>query len=161
MPCRDGGVAPVSASERTRIAQEKFDSLNERASLGGDLLREYLLGNVAVQRILPLLNQKLEEEIKNLRDTHLVSAIEFDRVCDLVGEYEELNTLVTSIGKDTLSAKDKVVIEQRQIQHRNEDLIRLMKTFADSGDRDRLRVVIDADPNKPLQAQLGFDPDEF
>lgn len=48
-----------------------------------------------------------------------------------------------------------------QIKHRKEDLARLEKTFRDSKDAERLGKVMLADPNHPLEPQLGFDPDKF
>lgn len=53
------------------------------------------------------------------------------------------------------------LIEKEQIAHRKEDLKRLEKTFKESKDAQRLGLVVLADPTKPLEPQLGFDPDEF
>lgn len=48
-----------------------------------------------------------------------------------------------------------------QIAHRKEDLRRLEKVFRASKDAEKLGKVILADPNKPLEKQLGFDPDAY
>jgi len=48
-----------------------------------------------------------------------------------------------------------------QIAHRKEDLRRLEKTFRASKDAEKLGKVMLADPNKPLEKQLGFDPDAY
>lgn len=48
-----------------------------------------------------------------------------------------------------------------QIKHRKEDLARLEKTFRKSKDAEKLGRVMLADPNKPLEKQLGFDPDAY
>ena len=52
-------------------------------------------------------------------------------------------------------------VEADQIKHRKEDLARLEKTFRASKDAERLGKVILADPKKPLEPQLGFNPDDF
>lgn len=61
-------------------------------------------------------------------------------------------------------------VKTAQSKHRKEDLARLEKTFREqiaSGeafDEDLYRLlglVIMADPEKELQPQLGFDPDDF
>lgn len=165
MPCHTDPPSSTEYAQRNEVT-EQLDSLNERATHGADLLREYILGNVAVQRIMPLLNMRLAEEFDKLEDisrTHWLKADSayVKQVHELVTEYEEMNELVATIGKDTLSAADKAVIEARQKQHRSDDLRRLMKTFADSGDKDKLLAVINATPDKPLAVQLGFDPDDF
>jgi hypothetical protein len=48
-----------------------------------------------------------------------------------------------------------------QIAHRKEDLRRLEKTFRKLKDAEKLGRVMLADPNKPLEKQLGFDPDAY
>jgi hypothetical protein len=48
-----------------------------------------------------------------------------------------------------------------QIAHRKEDLRRLEKVFRASKDAEKLGKVMLADPNKPLEKQLGFDPDAY
>lgn len=53
------------------------------------------------------------------------------------------------------------MVETDQIAHRKEDLRRLKRTFTKSRDAERLGKVMLADPKKPLEPQLGFDPDEF
>jgi hypothetical protein len=52
-------------------------------------------------------------------------------------------------------------INAAQIKHRKEDLQRLEQTFRTSKDAEKLGLVMLADPNKPLEPQLGFDPDAY
>lgn len=59
----------------------------------------------------------------------------------------------------TASFLKKVNLDQ--IAHRKEDLRRLEKVFRASKDAEKLGKVILADPNKPLEKQLGFDPDAY
>lgn len=73
-----------------------------------------------------------------------------------------------------------VSITADQVAHRREDLRRLEQVFRDylaeafmsqgpdalftqdfKDTAERLQKVLDADPNKPLEPQLGFDPDEY
>jgi len=53
------------------------------------------------------------------------------------------------------------LIRKNQIAHRKEDLARLKKTFTKSKDAEKLGLVMLADPNKPLEDQLGFSPDVY
>lgn len=48
-----------------------------------------------------------------------------------------------------------------QLAHRKEDLRRLEKVFRASKDAEKLGKVMLADPSKPLEKQLGFDPDAY
>jgi hypothetical protein len=72
----------------------------------------------------------------------------------------------------TIPAKVLKLIEKDQVKHRKEDLIRLEKTFRDqiaaTNDHARERIlyellgrVVVAVPSKPLEPQLGFDPDKY
>jgi hypothetical protein len=53
------------------------------------------------------------------------------------------------------------LIGKNQVKHRKEDLKRLKKVFMQSKDAEKLGLVMLADPTKPLEPQLGFDPDAF
>lgn len=53
------------------------------------------------------------------------------------------------------------LIAEKQIEHRKEDLKRLEKTFREKKDAERLGKTMLADPQFPLEPQLGFDPDAF
>ena len=59
----------------------------------------------------------------------------------------------------TASFLKKVNLDQ--IAHRKEDLRRLEKVFRTSKDAEKLGRVILADPTKPLEKQLGFDPGAY
>lgn len=52
-------------------------------------------------------------------------------------------------------------VQAQQVKHRKLDLRRLEQTFTKSKDAERLAKVWSADPNLPLEPQLGFDPDVF
>lgn len=52
-------------------------------------------------------------------------------------------------------------ISVSQVAHRKEDLARLEEVFRSTKDYYNLGRVVAADPTKPLEEQLGFDPDKF
>lgn len=52
-------------------------------------------------------------------------------------------------------------VGSEQVKHRKEDLARLEATFRKSKDAEKLGLVMLADPTKPLEKQLGFDPDAY
>jgi hypothetical protein len=80
---------------------------------------------------------------------------ELDR---LTRENDRLRELVLT---GAVNPDERKKIEKEQIKHRKEDLARLKKTFTDQRDAKRLGLVMLADPKRPLEAQLGFDPDDF
>lgn len=59
------------------------------------------------------------------------------------------------------TAKTMKVVNANQVKHRKEDLARLEATFRKSRDAEKLGLVMLADPTKPLEKQLGFDPDAY
>lgn len=167
MGCRSDYMEPT-AEERGAAAEirSQFEEIGDRATAGADILREYLLGNVAAQRILDKVNQPLASEFDHLcavDDKNYVKVSKDFRtqVQLLVNTYEQINDLVKTTGKDSLDDETKAWLMNAQIDHRKEDLARLMKVFAGLGDTENLRKVIDADPMQPLAPQLGFDADDF
>lgn len=60
-----------------------------------------------------------------------------------------------------LSDDEILGIRNAQTAHRCEDLKRLRDACVMADDWERLRKVLNADPSKPLEPQLGFDPDSF
>jgi hypothetical protein len=167
MPCRSEYMEP-NANEKGAAAEirSQFEEIGDRATASADTLREYLLGNVAAQKILTVVNQPLADEFERLEELNTKNYVKvsepfLSQVERLVSEYVNVNEIVTHTGKDSLDDELKAEILEVQIEHRKADLARLMKTFAASGDTERLRKVIDADPMEPLTVQLGFSPDEF
>ena len=106
---------------------------------------------------------------------------------DLTHENDQLReailNIVTVLGSDAENLVPSAFfkkIQKNQVEHRKEDLRRLDETFraylwaavAEQGTaafttKDfqdtmvRIHAVQDADPNEPLEPQLGFDPDEY
>lgn len=67
-----------------------------------------------------------------------------------------------------LSPEVAKLFEKEQTEHRKVDLKRLQKTFLKKVkdhpagvNYERLGRILAADPTKPLESQLGFDPDQF
>lgn len=90
-------------------------------------------------------------------DTKIIQATQ-----KAVREYRTADKLYIKIaaGGD-LTDHQRTQVQKKQVSHREEDLRRLMKTFGVMGDRAKLQVVIVADPNLPLDPQLGFSPDDY
>lgn len=167
MPCRSDYMEPNEKEKAAAASTRKaFESLGNRATHGADVLREYLLGQGTTDSILKYVNLPLEDEYILLRKHDDASYVKVDAafrayVNVLVEDYIFYNDMVTITGRDNLSPEQHAEVEKAQIAHREQDLSRLMKTFAESGDRVRLRAVLDADNTLPLAPQLGFDPDDF
>lgn len=80
---------------------------------------------------------------------------EADRLREIIIE-AVINKAVPKVDKKFMS-----LIVARQVAHRQMDLDRLADTFNKNKDAERLAKVWAADPAKPLEPQLGFDPDDF
>jgi hypothetical protein len=86
------------------------------------------------------------------------------RLDELTVEADQLRELVIAfVEGDTPEVPQKLLnlIKRRQTAHRKEDLERLEKTFIASKDTERLAKVWAASPKRPLEPQLGFNPDSF
>lgn len=95
--------------------------------------------------------KKLENKFrKDLNKLTLENDILRDVILDIADTNPEL-----------IPAKILKMVEAEQIKHRKEDLKRLEKTFRKTKDAERLGKVMLADPNKPLEPQLGFNPDTY
>jgi len=171
MPCRyDPTEAEIEAAREKKFAlqtkpmREALDRLTHE----NDVLREALLA------LRPYtLVKTLSGIIKKVDDDQWSNIFDEERD-QIVGAFE---AYLEELGIPS-DVWDK--IQEDQVEHRKEDLRRLEKTFNDkladlykSGRRwdgfkeerntlfDRLRKVEEADPDKPLAPQLGFDPDDF
>lgn len=168
MPCRSDYMEPTGEERaQTKALREEFQALGDAACADADVLREYALGNVAAERILGRVNKDYGDKYNKLvlrnRDLYIkVSESVIGDVLVLVLDYHEADRLAHDKAAGKPLADDELDnAEVVQIEHREADLRRLMKTFGETGDRERLRKVLDADNTKPLAPQLGFDPDEF
>lgn len=173
MPCRMDvpEFGPIRTPNRPNL--KKFIALGDKATYSADVVREYLLTGTGLE--------PLEDHVGESFDfTHALSKLEADLTRDsnlqlmpddtkiiqatqkAVREYRTADKLYIKIaaGGD-LTDHQRTQVQKKQVSHREEDLRRLMKTFGVMGDRAKLQVVIVADPNLPLDPQLGFSPDDY
>ena len=170
MPCRSDYMEPTEREKnRGNKIVTDLNTLADELTYANDVLREYLLGETKVRPLGHVnLTDRFSSTLKRLKDQRgglYAPAIPrslpglFSHVKELLAEYQVLNAFVTRTR--VIHVTDMDTIRERQNEHREADLSRLMKTFAASGDRLRLRAVLDADSTKPLEPQLGFSPDDF
>lgn len=96
-----------------------------------------------------------EDRAKMVRDLDTMT-VEADRLRELVIALVEGEMSPADVPADIVKE-----IQRRQVAHREEDLKRLEETFIKKKDHERLALVWKAKPAKPLEPQLGFDPDDF
>lgn len=104
------------------------------------------------------------EAANNARDEKLIKP--FRKKLDRLTHENDMLREIVIAWRDGNGISDKLeefvdTLEDTQIAHRKEDLARLRETFKQSGDFERFEKVVLADPERPLEDQLGFDPDEF
>ena len=95
-------------------------------------------------------------EIRTVTDPALVAKLD-----KLTHENDMLREALLAVPQEHVDAKVRRLIAKDQVAHRKEDLKRLRETFQRNLDFGRFEKVILADPKKPLEPQLGFDPDAF
>lgn len=165
MPCRSDYMEPTAEERKaTRELRESVEALGDKLTYSMDVIREYLLGNMELPATLAFINFDADGEYVRLREKNdklyvKVPAETMAQVNKMVSQYEELNELATRM--EPPSKKQLQKIEKDQIEHRERDLRRLMKTLAAAGERELLKRVLDADNKKPLAPQLGFNPDDY
>lgn len=171
MPCRveesPDEVAARLSAEKDKFIAEAIEPWMERANElthENDMLRETLLALQPYQLVTVL------DEIIQRVDDENWSNIYAEERSQIVGAFETwLEDNLQGVTKETW---DK--IQADQVEHRKEDLRRLQLTFKDMWmkiadmESDAANVIWEkwdrvrkADPQKPLQPQLGFDPDDF
>lgn len=162
MPCGMQSIR-VNRTETNKDLLQIGDELTHRL----DLVRESLLAGATPD--FSANDAKWAETIEEARHAHdfeisgpthgtLTDEAVLNEVISLFDEYLKYKTLYSE-GKITKSVLKK--IERDQVKHRKEDLKRLAHEFIESGHHAGLDKVLNADPTKPLEGQLGFDPDQF
>lgn len=167
MPCRSDYMEPTPRElEETRKLRERTQALADRAVYASDMLREYLLDNLSEKEILEYvghsyeMSQQLDDIATKNRGLYVkMPEGHWKQAYDEVSRYCVLDNFATRMEPPT--KKQMQTIERQQIEHRKKDLARLLKVLGEAGDVERLRKVIDADPSKMLEPQLGFSPDDF
>lgn len=164
MPCH---VDPPSPQE-LRLADEYFtksvalfDDLTHR----NDVIREWLLnptvetGKSVLKAVKGDLKSKFKE-LERLANQSTYASPNHKYYEKAQSAHAEFLWL-TSLDVSALAGDEREHIENVQTEHRKADLKRLAATFVEKWDMESLKKVIDADPTKPLEPQLGFDPDAF
>jgi hypothetical protein len=95
-------------------------------------------------------------EIRTMVDPTLAAKLD-----KLAHENDMLREALLAVPQEHVDTKVRRLISKNQVEHRKEDLARLKETFRQRNDFGRFEKVILADPKKPLEPQLGFDPDAF
>ncbi len=110
---------------------------------------------------------KAEQELEKVKKTKESDKVLNHALSVALDETSELALLLfeyvdTQLPDDVLMKVD--ALRKCQIEHRKDDLNRLVKAFAKNPtekNKERLKKVLDADPTKPLEPQLGFNPDDY
>lgn len=165
MPCNSDHMAPTQQEiKASNGVASQLKHLADELTHSCDVLREYILGNADHTQVMKHVNRQAGRafEVLEKKSQGLYVRVDnglLEHVESLVDEYTWLNAFATREAKVKPSDFDR--ISKDQYEHRKEDIARLIKTFANSGDIPRLRLVLDATANAPLAPQLGFDPDDF
>lgn len=167
MPCRSDYMEPTH-NERKQLSvwKETVKKAADELEYTLDLMREYLISGTNKDKILVRINEDWLDKTNRLdesrKEIYAMIRPDFKYLTEfnkMVAEYIILNSFITKRRK--MTPKAFVKIQEAQTKHRQKDLDRLLVTFAEQRDFDRLRAVMEADPSKPLESQLGFDPDAF
>lgn len=102
-----------------------------------------------------------QKEINNLTDANNALSVRVDYLQDLIWRMDNSLTVEGQYSDDV--EEEIVAVLERQTQHRQADIDRLVRTLsaAKTIDYAKLSKVLAADITKPLEPQLGFDPDEI
>lgn len=147
MPCRvDPTPQEIEASRKARETRQTA----ERQQTEAKAQRRITAAEKAAQKA----TEAMQKQVDELTDANNALSVRVDYLQDLIWKMHE--------GAPTESGEVEAVLE-RQVEHRKADLDRLIRTLTDTEDidYDRLRNVLDADPTRPLEPQLGFDPDSI
>lgn len=163
MPCTSSAPSAQEIKASHSVASQ-LKHLADELTHSCDVLREYILGHADHTQVMKHVNRQAGRAFEVLEQKAQgpyvrVDSDLLDHVESLVSEYVWLNSFATREAK--VKPADFEKINRDQIEHRKEDIARLIKTFANDGDTSRLRRVLDANAGSPLAPQLGFDPDDF
>lgn len=102
-------------------------------------------------RRVAAIKKPLEKDIAKLQNINNVLSVKLDRLHEDIIKYFEGWLDVPNFVKQ---------VREDQIKHRQDDLDRLLASGTIK-DPDTIRRVALADPNLPLEPQLGFNPDDY
>lgn len=176
MPCR---VDPPTNYERAQLsdAERTFEKVLDSMTHKADMVREIILSaggqqkNLTADQALALgaLLEGRSGLLAKFRDQ--VAAIDRLWLSPASGSTYHLKDKVlneylqaTNVAERMVETGKKVgiaAIHKAQVKHRKEDIKRLIKHFADKKDFDMVAKLAQVDFEKPLEPQIGFDPDDF
>lgn len=165
MPCRSDYMEPTATEHAaTNKWNKAMKALADDITFSSDVLREFILSGEAVPATFQHVNRQYTDRVANFSQQFSKLYVKGDsglleHARELAANYDWLNAQLIT-GKHQPKEVTKKV-EKQQIAHRKADLKRLMASLGAKGDAARLRKVLDADPTKPLDDQLGFSPDAF
>jgi len=105
-----------------------------------------------------------ESEVKARNEKHWEAlVVAKDRVLTALTHDNDIlrEQIIRVLDGGSLTDDEVLGIRNAQTAHRHEDIRRLRQVFATAQDWERLQKVLNADPTRPLEPQLGFDPDSF
>jgi len=146
MPCTyDPTPAEIAAAEKARAEREKAP------------LRKQV--EQADRRLTAS-----QKEINELKAANNALSVRVDYLQDLIWRIRWNEENILANDAEFYDVEDDIdAVLALQTAHRQSDLDRLVRTLASEKtiDYDRLNKVLAADPSRPLQEQLGFDPDSI
>jgi hypothetical protein len=165
-PCH---VDPPSRQER-HLASVYFEdtvALFNDLTHRNDLLREAVLEpkSVSIKGLLKNATDDFKPRFDALRQKGVQAQYAspdhkyMGKAVDAYSEFQRLVRILT--GDEEATPEDLAAIDAAQRAHRVEDLKRLAKVAIDKWDMDLLKKVTSASADKPLEPQLGFDPDSL
>lgn len=157
MPCH---VDPPTASEKSQAREAALEHANFYMHQA-DMLRELLLAENPNKTEVE--NFVLESSTAQ-QDLPYISAYGKSRADeDMINEHYEQWARAMSVADAFLTRGrfGRKAIEKDQIAHRKVDIQRLIKTFADQGKFDKIAPLLTVDFTKPLEPQIGYDPDKY
>lgn len=167
-PCQVYLLPPsASLNKSYTSARDEWKKEADSLMLALDRAREAILSgagedDVAVRQVAAIAKSEqgkwgalrdVAQRFRTTTDEHRVGS-------DMKDVQEVHDRLVAEASSITSGAVNTSAIESQQVAHRKEDMKRLIKTFAESGNFELAAKVAQADPNKPLQPQIGFDPND-
>ena len=146
-----------------------IESRIAKASVVTDILREQVLSGsreVTAWNFTPFTEddvEKLVEQANALESklsppyTAPMPRIDRERLAILAALGEEWRELLTTPPEKL----DRAGIAETQKGHRKQDIQRLIHHFTAAGDLTMVAKLASVDLNRPLEPQLGFNPDDF
>lgn len=148
MPCR----VDIPESERIASHNQRWLQLADEMTHEMDVLRELLLSDP------DSVGEGKKNSFKQSLDNFLRLDFETNKSGVRERIFNEATQIITVFNRPDLA---ETLLLDDQVKHRKEDLMRVITYFANKKDLDTIKRVINVDLTKPLEPQLGFDPDDY